>query len=122
MVEHPSDRGQGLVDTFRASLPAKYAFGQHPSPPVGQIWGSHASSSGDSHGGSSSSVDELFGDDESANVADRGGLIEEGSQAPPVHVLLVEQGVATAVAGVTACADEVVAGCLLNGFYMEPLF
>ena len=44
-----------------------------------------------------------------------------GSHTPAVHVLLVGRVVA-AVAGVTACTDEVVAGILLDGFDMEPLF
>ena len=59
MVEHLGEGGQGLVDTFRASLAAKYAAGQYPSPPMGQSWESPASSPSDSHG-SSSSIDNLF--------------------------------------------------------------
>ena len=38
MVEHLGERGQGLVDTFRASLAAEYAAGQYPSPPMSQNW------------------------------------------------------------------------------------
>ena len=60
MVEHLGEGGQGLVDTFCASLAANYAARWYPSPPVGQIWESPVSSPSDSHWGSSSSVDELF--------------------------------------------------------------
>lgn len=76
MVEYLGERGQGLVDTFHASLAAEYAAGQYPSPPVGQVWEIPASSPSDSHGGSSSSFDELFEDDGSADVADHDGMIQ----------------------------------------------
>ena len=72
MVEHLGEGGQGLIDTFRASLAAEYAAGQYPSPPAGQVWESPALSPIDSPVGSSSSVDKLFEDDESADVADCG--------------------------------------------------
>ena len=123
MVEHMGAGGQGLVDTFCASLAAEYATGHYHSPPVGQIWELPASSPSDSHGESSSSVDELFEDDGSADDADHGGLRQSGSHAPSVYVCLAE-GVAAAVAGVAACggADEVVAGCLSDKVDMEPLF
>ena len=117
IVEHLGDSGQGLVDKSFTSLAAEYTAGQYPSPPVIRIWELPASSSGDSHRGSSSSADKIFEDNESDDVADRGGLMQGGSQAPPVYVQ-----VAAVTAGVTARADEVVAGCLLDEFDMEPLF
>ena len=82
-----------------------------------RIWELPASSSGDSHKGSSSSTNKLFEDNESDDFTDRGGLMQGGSQAPPVYVQ-----VAAVTAGVTARADEVVAGCSLDEFDMEPLF
>ena len=75
------------------------------------------------HGESSSSVDEIFEDNRSADVADRGGLIQRGSHAPPVCVRLVK-GVAAAVAGIDTRGgdDEVVSGCLSDEVDMERLF
>ena len=62
-------------------------------------------------------------DDESDDVGDHGGLVQGGSHAFAVYVLLAE-GAAAAVAGVADCggADEVVAGCSSDKFDMEPLF
>ena len=121
MVGHLGESDQVLVDTFCASLAVEYAAGQYPYPPVGQILESLASSPSDGHGGSSSSVDELFEDDESADVADSGDLIQGNSHAPAVHFLLTGGLVAT-MAGVVAHADAVVAGSSSDGFDMEPLF
>ena len=123
MVEHLGEGCQGIVDSFHMSLVVKYAAGQYPSPPMGQIWESPASSPSDSHGDSFSSIDKLFEDDESADVADCGDLIQGGSLAPTVYILLAE-GVAAAMDGVAARggADEVVAGCLSDKVDMEPLF
>ena len=108
---------RGWLNLFCASLADEYAIRQYPSPPVIRIWELPASSSGDSHRGSSSSADKIFEDNESDDVADRGGLMQGGSQALPVYVQ-----VAAVTAGVTARADEVVAGCLSDRFDIEPLF
>ena len=78
------------------------------------------SSPSDGHGGSSSSANKLFEDDESDYVADCGGLIHGGSHVPAVHVLLAG-GLVAAVDGVVDCADVVVAGSSSDGFDMEPL-
>ena len=88
---------------------------------MSQIWELPASSPSDGHGGSSSFVDELFEDDESADVADHGGLIQGNSHALAVHALLVG-GLVAATARVIACADAVLAGSSSDGFDMEPLF
>ena len=79
------------------------------------------SSPSDGHGGSSSSVDELFENDESTDVADRAGLIHRNYHAPAVHVLL-SGGMVAVMAGVVACADAVVDGSSLDRFDIEPLF
>ena len=110
-----------LVDTFHTSLDDEYAVGQYPSPPVVQIFETPASFPSDGHGSSSSSADEFYEDDESADGADHGGLIQGNSHALAVHALLVG-GLVAATAGVVARADVVVAGSSLDGFEMEPLF
>ena len=78
------------------------------------------SSPSDGHRGSSSPVDKLYTDNESAGN-DCGGLMQGNSHAPAMYVLLVG-GLVAAAADVVAHADAVVADSSSDGFDMEPLF
>ena len=118
VVGHPGESGQVLVDTFHASLAAKYTVGLYPLPTVNQI-AELPPFSPLGHRGSSP-VDKLYTDDESAGD-DCGGLTQENSHAPAVHVLLAG-GLVAAAAAEVARADAVVAGSSLDVFDMEPLF
>ena len=118
VVGHPGESGQVLVDTFHASLAAKYAVGQYPLSPMGPIAELPPSSPFGQQG--PSPVGKLYTDDESVGE-DRGGLMQGNYHAPAVHVLLTG-GLVAAAAGAVARSDAVVAGGSLDGFDMEPLF
>ena len=117
MVGHPGQSGQVLVDTFHASLAAKYAVGQYPLSHVGPNTESPPPSPFGRQ--RSSPVDELYKDNESADK-DRSGLVQGNSHAPAVHVLVAGWLVAGAAA-VVAHSDAGVAGGSSDGFDMNTL-